>query len=66
MDDAENMLVKRHQTQKDHMLYDAMHLRYPKYVNLQNSESHSVTSDFLQLHGLIWSMEFSRPDYWNG
>ena len=64
MDGAENMLIKRHQTQKDHMLYDAMHVRYPKYVNLQNSESRSVASDFL--HGPYKSMEFSRPNYWNG
>ena len=29
---------------------------------LTNSESHSVVSDSLQPH----SMEFSRPEYWNG
>ena len=30
------------------------------------SESHSVVSDSLQLHGLLHTMEFSRPDYWSG
>ena len=35
MDDAENLLIERHQTHKDHMLRDAMHMRRPEYVNLQ-------------------------------
>ena len=34
------------------------------YVHESESESHSVVSDSLRLHGL--SMEFSRPEYWNG
>ena len=33
---------------------------------LCESESHSVMSASLQPHGLYRSMEFSRPEYWNG
>ena len=34
MDNAEN-LIERHQTHKDHMLPDAVHMRRPEYVDLQ-------------------------------
>ena len=34
------------------------------YLENMESESCSVVSDSLQLHGL--SMELSRPKYWNG
>ena len=32
---------------------------------VKGSESRSVMSDSLQPHGL-WSIEFSRPEYWSG
>ena len=34
------------------------------YLESMESESRSVVSNPLQLHGL--SMEFSRPEYWRG
>ena len=32
----------------------------------RESESHLFESHSLQPHGLIQSMEFSRPEYWSG
>ena len=35
-------------------------------AKVEGSESHSVMSNSLGPHGLIQSMEFSRPEYWSG
>ena len=66
MDDAENLLIERHQTHKDHMLRDAMHMRCPEYVNLQGQWKALSHVWLFVTPWTIWSMEFSRPDYWNG
>ena len=37
-----------------------------KLFEVKCSESCSVLLDSLQPHGLIQSMEFSKPEYWSG
>ena len=49
----------------------SINLKYVKIKSIKTiwfSEevSQSVMSDSLRSHGLIQSMEFSRPEYWSG
>ena len=65
MDNAEN-LIERHQTHKDHMLPDAVHMRRPEYVDLQGQWQVLSHVWLFVTPWTIWSMEFSRPEHWSG
>ena len=55
--------------QLDHKLHKDCEISPPAVIVVQHewvSESYSVVSNSLGPHGLIQSMEFSRPEYWSG
>ena len=52
-------------TEEKECYQDKTQAAYPVFQRESESESHSVISDPFGPHGL-YSLEFSRPEYWSG